>query len=104
MRRIALFVILTVASSSAFADRWIPYTDGRAGGCWQNNVGNLYGCTPQQQQQPQQQPQQSNQSQNTASSIEEKCLRAQYALKDPNRTMNSIRAAEKTIEVLGCSK
>jgi hypothetical protein len=98
MRRITLLLILAAASTPAFADRWIPYTDGRAGGCWLNNAGHMYGCTPQ--------PQQANQTSNTnsATSIEEQCLRAQHALKDPNRTMNSIRAAERTIEMLRCNK
>lgn len=40
-------LILLVASSVARADRWIPYTDGRVGGCFQTDSGRLFGCTPQ---------------------------------------------------------
>lgn len=48
--RTYLLVILLLIPSVAMADRWIPYTDGRVGGCFQNDVtGHLYGCTPQPQ-------------------------------------------------------
>lgn len=45
--RFVCVILLSVVSFPALADRWIPYTDGRVGGCFQNRVGNLYGCTPQ---------------------------------------------------------
>ena len=49
MKSPLLFLVLFVVvwPTSALADQWIPYTDGRAGGCFQNSNGNLYGCTPQ---------------------------------------------------------
>lgn len=45
--RHTLLVLALMTSFSAHAGRWIPYTDGRAGGCFQNDNGHLYGCTPQ---------------------------------------------------------
>jgi hypothetical protein len=43
-------VLMMAFSGTAFADQWIPYTDGRTGGCWLNKNNQLYGCTPQQSQ------------------------------------------------------
>lgn len=45
--RIALLFVAMLAPTVAYADRWIPYTDGRVGGCFQSDTGRLYGCTPQ---------------------------------------------------------
>lgn len=47
--RTCLLIFLLAVPSAALADTWIPYTDGRVGGCFQNRVGHLYGCTPQPQ-------------------------------------------------------
>lgn len=47
MTRILVLLTALFASGNAFADRWIPYTDGRVGGCFLNDAGVLYGCTPQ---------------------------------------------------------
>ncbi len=46
MRVLAVFLALLL-SLDARADKWLPYTDGRVGGCWLNVAGVLYGCTPQ---------------------------------------------------------
>lgn len=40
-------ILLSTISAPALAARWIPYTDGRVGGCFQNAQDNLFGCTPQ---------------------------------------------------------
>lgn len=45
MRRLSF--ILALLPVVALADQWLPYTDGRMGGCWLNNAGQMYGCTPQ---------------------------------------------------------
>lgn len=45
---LALIACISVPGTAA-ADTWIPYTDGRAGGCWLNSAGHLYGCTAQPQ-------------------------------------------------------
>lgn len=46
--RFATFALaLTLLPSVAWADRWLPYTDGRVGGCFINSNGILHGCTPQ---------------------------------------------------------
>ena len=42
-----LLVLVLLLPTAALADDWIPYTDGRAGGCFQNRTRVLYGCTPQ---------------------------------------------------------
>jgi len=41
----ALMALMLVLPFAAKADEWIPYTDGRAGGCWINATGWLWGCT-----------------------------------------------------------
>jgi hypothetical protein len=46
MRAVILLLLLMPAVVFA-GDRWVPYTDGRAGGCAVSNNGSLYGCTPQ---------------------------------------------------------
>lgn len=46
-RPLLVSVLLLAAAGAARADTWVPYTDGRVGGCWINNVGFMYGCTPQ---------------------------------------------------------
>lgn len=49
MRR-HVWCLLVCAALPAVAQaqtRWIPYTDGRVGGCWLNSNGYLFGCTPQ---------------------------------------------------------
>jgi len=38
---------MVLYSGLAIADRWVPYTDGRVGGCFINNNGYMFGCTPQ---------------------------------------------------------
>lgn len=44
---VLIAVALFFACATARADSWIPYTDGRTGGCWINTTGYMYGCTPQ---------------------------------------------------------
>lgn len=93
MKKIVLISVLLFASSNAMADQWIAYTDGRVGGCWLNSANQLYGCTPQPQQQQS----------NTSNSAEERCRKARIALNDPNRTIDSVRSAERTIQEYGCN-
>jgi hypothetical protein len=50
--RAVLAVVVLLASPAAYADRWVPYTDGRTGGCFQSDTGRLFGCTPQPQRSP----------------------------------------------------
>lgn len=42
-----LLIALTLAPSLAYADTWVPYNDGRPGGCWYSpppqNI--MWGCT-----------------------------------------------------------
>src|SRR5690606_1650412 len=45
--RIVLLIAVLLTAFPARADRWIPYADGRVGGCFQSNSGRLFGCTPQ---------------------------------------------------------
>jgi hypothetical protein len=49
MKHIASYVTVGLLFASSFvrADSWIPYTDGRAGGCFLNNAGFMFGCTTQ---------------------------------------------------------
>lgn len=44
---VVLGLATVLISSRAMADQWIPYTDGRVGGCFLNNSGFMFGCTPQ---------------------------------------------------------
>lgn len=46
VKSLLLILSLVGIPSVALADQWIPYTDGRAGGCFLNGAGVLYGCTP----------------------------------------------------------
>ena len=40
------FLVLLTLSSIVHADQWVPYTDGRAGGCWINDqTHQMWGCT-----------------------------------------------------------
>ena len=50
--RIKTAVFSLLISSSAYADGFVSYTDGRVGGCFVNN-GFVYGCTPQPAPEPQ---------------------------------------------------
>lgn len=50
--RILTVLFLLGYSSWALADQWVPYTDGRAGGCFINNTGFMFGCTMQPPQAP----------------------------------------------------
>ena len=43
----AAICLVAIWPGAAKADSWVTYTDGRTGGCWMNNAGVLYGCTPQ---------------------------------------------------------
>src|SRR5690242_1473883 len=45
--RALLLTLLTIWTIDAFADTWLPYTDGRSGGCWLGSTGRLSGCTDQ---------------------------------------------------------
>jgi len=48
MRTYLLFVLFLIpAFAAADGNGWVPYTDGRVGGCAVSNNGALYGCTPQ---------------------------------------------------------
>lgn len=96
----AVGLVMLFTSLSASADTWIPYTDGRAGGCWLNNANVLYGCTPQTAQ---------NSSENRAfhsQSREDYCWkerqRLQNANSSTNRTVTSMRAAEERFARSGC--
>lgn len=105
MRIAAKFVvasILLVASLYASADTFVPYTDGRVGGCMLNSANVLYGCTPQP-------PQNSNNRSSSgyqAQNREDFCRQEQQKLKnansDFNRTVTSMRAAEERFRRSGC--
>jgi len=41
--------VLLLIPSLALAAKWVPYTDGRVGGCFLSENGQLFGCTPQPQ-------------------------------------------------------
>lgn len=43
----ALFALFLFLPALCYAGGWVPYTDGRAGGCATDNRGNLVSCTPQ---------------------------------------------------------
>lgn len=49
MRHLALLLLLLSSPLSARerVDDWVPYNDGRLGGCYRTVGGRLYGCTPQ---------------------------------------------------------
>lgn len=47
MHVIALAAWLASAPMAAPADEWVLHTDGRLGGCYRTERGQLYGCTPQ---------------------------------------------------------
>lgn len=99
--RIAGLICLLVPSF-AFADQWVSYTDGRAGGCWINSVGVLYGCTPQST------PHTPNGAARSATSEEDRCRRARLNLKNAknnfNRTITSVRDAEARFARTGCEE
>jgi hypothetical protein len=46
VRPIITIALLSIAASAA-ADEWLPYTDGRVGGCYEDARGELHSCTPQ---------------------------------------------------------
>jgi hypothetical protein len=46
MIRILGFALAAVCAP-ALAASWIPYTDGRMGGCFLSDQGVMFGCTPQ---------------------------------------------------------
>ncbi len=94
---------LLIAPLLAKADTWIPYTDGRAGGCWLNRVNVLYGCTPQ----PVQHSNSSDssegyQAQNREDYCQQEQQRLENANSDFNRTVTSMRAAEERFRRSGC--
>lgn len=93
-------VLMMAFSGTAFADQWIPYTDGRTGGCWLNKNNQLYGCTPQQSQ--------SSTRDQTASDGRDYCdverQRLTNAKNDRNRTVTSVRRAEDRFAKTGCSE
>ena len=108
MRKLALIIassVLLLSAHTAKADTWIPYTDGRSGGCWLNKANVLYGCTPQPA---------NSQSGNSSNSPqgcqpqnrEEYCLQERQRLKNANessnRTVTSMRAAEERFARSGC--
>lgn len=41
--RILLTSVVLIITNAAFADTWITLPSGE--GCWQNNVGVVYGCS-----------------------------------------------------------
>lgn len=50
--RTVLLTLMLLMSCPAWADEFVPYTDGRAGGCFINRTGFMHGCTPQPAQPP----------------------------------------------------
>ena len=86
----------------AKADTWVPYTDGRAGGCMLNSANVLYGCTPQ----PAQQSGNRNSAGYQLQSREDYCWQQRQKLKNANsdfhRTVTSMRAAEERFARSGC--
>lgn len=100
-------IALLISPILAYADQWIPYTDGRAGGCFLNNVGHLYGCTPQPQQ-PQQNIGTRDSGEYLSQNFEDSCRKERQRLKnansDFNRTVTSMRKAEERFERTGCEK
>jgi hypothetical protein len=42
---VGLSLVLLFAPAVA-VDEWVPYTDGRPGGCYRSASGLIYGCTP----------------------------------------------------------
>lgn len=114
MRTAALYV-LAIASSMApglaHADRWVAYTDGRAGGCFVNANGWLYGCTLQAEPIPGNRAGQAPSRRDDADGYrpqnrEDHCALARQQLKnamsDFHRTVTSMREAEQRFERTGC--
>ena len=46
-RAILVGILCFLFGIPAWADTFLPYTDGRAGGCFVSRTGFMYGCTPQ---------------------------------------------------------
>jgi hypothetical protein len=44
---ISIIALCLLGAAQARADRGVPYTDGRIGGCFINDSGFMHGCTPQ---------------------------------------------------------
>jgi len=111
MRTTALFVLAiasAMAPGLARADRWVAYTDGRAGGCFANANGGLYGCTPQAEPIPGNRAGQapSRRDDYRPQNREDHCALARQQLKnamsDFHRTVTSMREAEQRFERTGC--
>ena len=99
--RILVLAIALPCSAPALADTWVAYTDGRTGGCWVNQNGYMHGCTPQPTTaQPGQQSAKSDRSHEEACNFAAAKLKA--AKSDPNRTVDSIRKAQKRYDDLFC--
>jgi hypothetical protein len=47
--RSLLLTLLAIGTINAVADTWLPYPDGRIGGCWAGSAGRVWGCTAQTQ-------------------------------------------------------
>lgn len=103
-----LGVVLLLVASSAGADRFVPYTDGRAGGCMLNRANVLYGCTPQPtsggsgSSSNDRSPPEGFQAQNREDYCWQERKRLENANSDFNRTVTSMRAAEERFERSGC--
>jgi hypothetical protein len=114
MRTAALYVLAiasAMAPGLAHADRWVAYTDGRAGGCFVNANGGLYGCTPQAEPIPSNPAGQRAGRRDDADGYqpqnrEDHCALARQQLKnamsDFHRTVTSMREAERRFERTGC--
>ena len=101
-KNLLVLVMLIGFCGVAHADQWIPYTDGRAGGCWLNNNYQLYGCTPQPVQ-----PQAGTGGQNSNDGrdyCDVERQRLKNAKNDRNRTVTSVRRAEDRFEKTGCEE
>lgn len=91
----AVSLICLLWAGQVKADQWLPYTDGRAGGCFVNQSGVLYGCTPQVN---------SGAGRSTGAMNCDTARRIlENARNDFNRTVTSVRRAEAAYARSGCA-
>lgn len=98
---VAIGSLLLAVSMSASADTFVPYTDGRAGGCMTNGTI-LYACTAQAQPSSNRESSEGYQAQNQDDYCQQERQRLNNANSDRNRTMTSMRAAEERFDRSGC--
>lgn len=106
MRIASMFVVgsmFLIAAMHAKADTWIPYTDGRIGGCWLNSANVLYGCTSQPAQSISNRDSGGYQPQNREDYCWQERQKLENANSSSNRTITSMRAAEKRFARSGCN-